>query len=331
MSLLALRLHHALPTLLLATSTVACGPLLLDPDEVEFRETIGCASCPPNSPHVNDAPIPNLRLSGLPNDDGVSLLGLRPNTSAPLHTVTTDSHEDLVAVLDGTIVASGAGLVGWQLVVEFEGEEEVVTIAGYDPAVPSLADAGRPITTYALNFSVPAGSGAARDVNVCPGGYASGDTVITVIRGETYDNELKKVHYQDPDWVTLACADEAAYKTKRLGYGPMSALGPPNPAASKDQRDATLKMITADYCGTGESFTAQGTGLYYEDRAGIVVAYTHNVQLTEALWTKDGALCLDFPRHTDREKVSEVCDLPYCGALDHYQAGIVWQTGVPPY
>lgn len=333
MSSFASRLPLALSTLVVAASTGACGPLLLDPDDVEFRESIGCANCGPNSPWVNDTPIQNVRLSGLPNEDGVSLLGLRPNAAAPLHTVTTDSREDLVAVLDGTVIASGAGLVGWQLVFEHENELVITWISAYDPAVPLLADEGRPMTTYAIRFPSTHGSAASGFASACPTFLTSPDEpLITVIRGETYDSVEKKVDDVDADWITLACADEAAYKTKRLGYGPMSALGPNFPAFDVDARDATLKMLTADYCGTGMSFTEQNHGIYYVDAAETVTVYEENVQLTEALWTAEGALCLDYPRLFEREKVMAACPLPYCGALGPGElAGAVWLSGMPPY
>ena len=50
-------------------------------------------------------------------------------------------------------------------------------------------------------------------------------------------------------------------------------------------------MITADYCGSGTSYTANGTPLQYEDAAGTV-SFSGTQGAVEAVWTAEGALCL---------------------------------------
>jgi hypothetical protein len=71
------------------------------------------------------------------------------------------------------------------------------------------------------------------------------------------------------------------------------------------QRQAMLKMFTADYCGTGRSFTVDGQPLSYGDRkhwyldtptilSGGVLAPSGSTM--EALWNETGAVCLDMPR-----------------------------------
>ena len=55
-------------------------------------------------------------------------------------------------------------------------------------------------------------------------------------------------------------------------------------------------MLAGDYCGTGTVHTKDGTALYWQNPAG----WSHNNppedRQREALWSPDGALCLDVPR-----------------------------------
>lgn len=323
--------HASCPFLALSIVAAigACDPAPELADDLEFRETgWGCATCQTNSPRVNDAPIAQVRLSGAENDQGVRMLGLRPTANGPLHAVTTDDNEDLVAVLNGVTVTSGAGLVGWELVFEYKSTTHVAHISAHNNNILSFTDAGRPMSAYAINFPIPQST---QLQNICPT-YLNDPLfpVVTVIRGETYDTEKKLVDSVDPDWITFACADEAAYKTKRLGYGPMSAFGPSTPAVGIAERNATLKMITADYCGTGVSFTEQGQPLWVEDVSDLVNVPPGVDNWSEAVWTADGALCLDTPRFAERSDVIADCPLPTCDTIDLQQPGIVWISGAPP-
>src|SRR5690606_26718795 len=103
------------------------------------------------------------------------------------------------------------------------------------------------------------------DVDVCTGtltdhlaGAAAG------LGGEAYDLDSKTVAPKDPGWITVASAGSAAAKLRLLGYGPQSSETTP------DQRQATLKMITADYCGDGTSYTENGTPVLWENVGGSV-------------------------------------------------------------
>jgi hypothetical protein len=72
-----------------------------------------------------------------------------------------------------------------------------------------------------------------------------------------------------------------------------------------------LKMLTADYCGTGRSFTRNGQPLRYEDADGwyrespaLDVADPVDAAAVEAIWTGDGALCLANPRLAAEEPLT---------------------------
>ena len=305
----------------------ACDPAIdATDDAADFRD---CPSCVLNSPVINDFLFPELHLGGQPNFDGVTLIGLyRPNVPTP-YTLGVNADEDLVARSGNTVIAHGSGLIGWEIELEKAGTRTRGKITGYNRNIPSWAAGNRPISAYAIVFPDP--GDPAQIKNACPTAPTPGATVLTIIPGQTYDREHKLVDItNDPNWVTFACADEAAYKAKRLGYDPNIRFAGTNQPASVAQQNATLKMITADYCGTGHSFTAQNTELWWQNDVATVTLPNNVVSMVEAVWTDAGALCLDTPRLVDREQVEAACDIPLCGDLDLTNSPGAWMTWAPP-
>ncbi|MCY1061804.1 ADYC domain-containing protein [Nannocystis sp. SCPEA4] len=308
---------------LLAMTAAACT--YAPEDEQSYRDS---GTLTVNSPEIDDAPFPELSLSGQPNSAGVSLVGLRdPNGN--LHPLATNSRDELVVYDDNhNLLFSGDDLVDWTLVLEKDGVEVEGTILTYDGDVPGWTDDGRPITTYAISF--PGTAADPGHKNVCPT-YRDEplNPVLTIIRGATYDRELKEVDLIDADWVTFACADQAAYKAKALGYHQGENFAGTTAPATRDQQDATLKMITADYCGTGHSFTVQGTAIHWENSARTVTIAPGTVYgYFEAIWGKDGAICLNDPRAVDRSEVEAECDIPLC-PIDWETTSHEWATWKP--
>jgi hypothetical protein len=82
------------------------------------------------------------------------------------------------------------------------------------------------------------------------------------------------------------------------------------PVAPDKQRQSMLKMLTADYCGTGQSFTVNGHPLRYMDRAGIYTANPVDVSdlpNLEAIWGPQGAVCINKPRMVPLLDVETAC------------------------
>jgi hypothetical protein len=136
-----------------------------------------------------------------------------------------------------------------------------------------------PICTEAVNLE----EDAAWSVLVSRELYSWGDKVVL----ETGNNAN--------GWFNLTCSGNSLYKMKMMGYDPDST--PANPFITGWQhRQATVKMLTADYCGTGTAFTADGTSLHWRNQAG----WSHNNVPTsarfEAKWGPNGAVCLNEPR-----------------------------------
>ncbi|HEY0135541.1 MAG TPA: ADYC domain-containing protein [Nannocystis sp.] len=299
-----------------------------DPGFNEFRSTGACTTCGygnGNSPYINRSDIPELHQFGLPNSTSVTIIGVRSPAHKLHHLRVID--DEFVALKGSTVVASGGQLVGWTIILDTPDGQVDVHISAHDGQVPSLVDGGPMSSAYGLKYEHQDMPGEL--ISVCPGEGAD-DAVVTLVLGETYDPELKLVNADQAGWFTLACGGEAVAKMKLLNYGPSADFDGSGEPATVDQRQATLKMITADYCGTGTSYTVQGLAVVWADEAGTVGPTSPPAGASvEAIWTADGAVCLDTPRWADPQVVAEECVLPSCDQISPNTPGIVWRTYHP--
>lgn len=214
-----------------------------------------------------------------------------------------------VAVVGNKFVATKSGVTytgsqteGWTLRFEDElGTPVDVDIFDYAEH-PSWSDS-QPVATYTLTYY---DSGTDSDFNLCPG-MDEDLTSITILGGERYDGNAKTVVPGSSKWVTLACRGHALAKLRMMGYAPNDGYG-----SSPAQRQATLKMLTADYCGNGHSYTAIGTPLDWTNARGDFPQMTSEPSRLEAKWSHKGASCLDKPRHVARHQVACIGSLPKC-------------------
>ena len=137
--------------------------------------------------------------------------------------------------------------------------------------------------------------------------------------GDHFDAEHKKVS-EEPDptkgWFNLACAGAVPAKMHLLRH---TRAGSDSTHHTKPpQRTAMVKMLTADYCGNGKAWTADGTSLRYKD-ARDWYTYTPDpfnpmnpatYGKIEAVWGPDGALCLNDPRRTPTTVHPTTCTAP---------------------
>jgi hypothetical protein len=320
----------ALLSLALLASSCTETEVTSELGDVELRCPYCCQTCTNNSPRVNDYGIPEINLAGLENADGVTLQGiLSPDDDL----FVLDVVDDAFVARDGqgAIVANQLGVIGWKIRVRLPGNVfREVKIFGMDRTISSWASNGTPMTGYALGYFDP---GLNDWVNVCPEDQDPEAVSVTLIAGETYDSELKLVTGGMLDWVTIACEGQAVYKMKRMNYGPNQDFDGDGNPATEAQRQATLKMITADYCGDGNSHTAQGTPIHWRNFYESVDSFPYEqspAPTIEALWGHEGAVCLTDPRLEATDPHPELlgCDLPLCEEVE----GLVeyeWMTWTP--
>lgn len=303
----------------------ACVDEATDPGAHEFRTTAGggsgCGGCTLNSPRGNDFHVPELDLAGSSNDDGIRLMGL-----IDLNDYGRDlrvNGDELVAVdANNQPVASAAGLVGYRIWLRNKNDEDrYIYIRGHQSVSPE-ANPTETISLYALAYQDPV---TGRFKNLCPENVDDpGAATITVIGGERYRVETDDPVIDSPDWITIACKQQAIYKMKLLGYSPHIPLG--NDVSSVDQRKATLHMIRAAYCDDGESYTEQGTPVNWYNY-GDTIGSQQAALVFEAVWGPDGALCLSNQRRPEMN-VSCAATLPACEGMAF--TGYEWTTQVPP-
>ncbi len=166
-----------------------------------------------------------------------------------------------------------------------------------------------------------------------PEGY---EAYAIMIDGERYDRDQIEVDASSSatGWFNIACAGSALSKMVLMHYDPRIPAGQYH--TSPAQRTATLKMITADYTGTGRAFTEPETDLAWGDVNGWnPLNPLPPFSAFEAIWTETGARCLNTPRVAPIGDVNDhlatlgEAPLPSCTAADltaGWPAGDIWRT-----
>jgi hypothetical protein len=74
--------------------------------------------------------------------------------------------------------------------------------------------------------------------------------------------------------------------------------------------DTCVRMVRADYCGDGRSFTRDGTVIGYRDSAGLATLTAEDIATEslafEAVWGPGGAICLARPRLDDVDSIASI-------------------------
>ena len=100
------------------------------------------------------------------------------------------------------------------------------------------------------------------------------------------------------DMIYIACVSGAVGKATTWGYLPYSQIGVGNFTTA-------VRVVRADYCGDGQSWTKAGNELQLKDVWGYS-NFNNSPGPTEALWTEKGAACLGEPRWVGEVKYEDV-------------------------
>lgn len=104
----------------------------------------------------------------------------------------------------------------------------------------------------------------------------------------TVDTKSGKIAARD-NTLYIGCLSGAVAKTAKWGY--------PDHEVGLTAFEAGVRMVRADYCGTGFSFTVPGNPVELRDTWMINDFPSPNAP-TEAVWGKKGAHCVGAPRHS---------------------------------
>lgn len=105
-----------------------------------------------------------------------------------------------------------------------------------------------------------------------------------------------------PNKIYFGCVSGGVGKAARWGY--------PSHKFQPIEFETAIRVVRADYCGTGHSFTKTGMALQLTDDWNVNSFVSPN-SATEALWDKSGAFCVGTPRLSaewpDADSVQEEC------------------------
>jgi hypothetical protein len=123
-------------------------------------------------------------------------------------------------------------------------------------------------------------------------GLRSEETVV--FAGDYYDIERMTTTCDD-DWINFGCAGQTLAKLllTRNTCGSQESPDGADEEQLARERQATLKLLVADYCGTGAHNTVSRQPLVW---AGGFVGLAHVPTSLEARWDENGAICVERPR-----------------------------------
>jgi ADYC domain len=289
---------------LVAQATIAGPPGGPCPEE-------GCGS---NSPMIDLIGFHELSLLGIPN-----LEGFRIETDPARPRVTRIIKNGVpydLQVVGGIISGRRFGfppLAGAALVDAFLPIHNVVTGGRYKLMIRSVRSTGYWIgppgpafEAYTLDWLAV---GRDNPQNVCSNVSGLIERIrqdhdsdselmgLTVFESVVYEGDRVNAANKtmgkiaDDTWINIGCPTHTLAKL-RMTHNTVHSQ---DPALLRpwEQRQATLKLLAADYCGDGTVFTVAGQKLVWQ---GDQMTYHHAPRTLEARWTHLGAACVGKPR-----------------------------------
>jgi hypothetical protein len=98
---------------------------------------------------------------------------------------------------------------------------------------------------------------------------------------------------RDNNWFNFGCAGRTLAKLHLTRNTITSQVPTSDPMLDWARRQATLKLLVADYCGKGRPITMSGTPLRWKTE---LMGYIQTPSEIEARWDQNGASCLGKPR-----------------------------------
>jgi hypothetical protein len=246
-----------------------------DPQEVvdeSAEELLGNNGMSLNGMSLNGMSLNGMSLNGM-SLNGMSLNGMSLNGGELSGTTS-----------EGTPV-SGDDLVGATMVGQLAGGTAL------NLRIDSASELALPHdTVWAYEVSYLSGGTWSP---VC--GTSGGAPVLAIPLEGTWDNTAGTL--TGGSWsasggsFTLACRGAALAKCVEFGYEPWSKVGG---VSLRSYHQACTRMLRADYCGDGTSWTVNGTEVNLYDDLGI---QSDEAELQiDAEWSADGALCANHIR-----------------------------------
>ena len=230
-----------------------------------------------------------LNLAGAPNSAGFSVIGIRKGRAPYFFDVNGSV---IAAGPRGSrpTAAGGADLVGLEFDLRDAAAKKYILRISGAATTAYWAAPTETVPTYTLTYT-----SATQPVPqpLC----TAGENEAILFAGDRYDAERKTVTATGPGtagWFNIACSGTALAKLHLTRHTEASQVV----KTTALDRQAMLKMFTADVCGDGTSFTVHGQPLLWAD-ANHLTRFVAPAATLEAVWTDRGALCLDSPRRPE--------------------------------
>jgi hypothetical protein len=281
-------------------------------------------TCPPNgcggnSPLVDGVYFWRLHLpnlgdpgGGMENPEGVRITSVVDQGGTPMQLQLVEGDRLRgVDPVDGTPIAEHGALRGTQIRVSVKGEEFEILI---DKVLPDSNGAGpierfwikakSQIETYELRYR-PLDSGIEVPPPLCSEGDGDPNKIHALVFGGEIYHPVTKTITAGPEaagWINIACAGSALYKMHKIGHT-SAAQARLQYETSPEQRRAMLNAWTANVCGEGTAFTEQGEPITLQESTDEFheEPYDQPPHSIEAIWSHEGAVCLNVPRRWDDE------------------------------
>jgi len=311
----------------------------------------GAWQCGANSPVVDNVlDFHDLHLGGLPNEAGLSLHQPALVAKGERYDLAIDNNK-IVGKRSGATVLSGDALLGAEIWLDTTDASPAYKIGIQNVRTmdfPYPGDTGEQLEVYVFSWSTAgssssttadAGSSAPTSTfsNLCSNppfdllqfgkpndhqSFAYSELLgmdppeALVFSGDRIDANLKLMsETADPSWFNFGCAGHALAKLQ-LTRNTLAST-PPSPflAPTHAMRQATLKLLVADYCGTGRAFTVAGQPLGWkgfdsEAKGDFEPVPIRTLTGIEALWNENGAICLNTPRVAQSHLLSAKEEFP---------------------
>ena len=258
---------------------------------------------PARSAAASDGSFHDLHMSGSRNAAGFKVIGVRKSGTA-LTVAATRSAIVAWPQAGGTAPLEGAALV--DIVFDLRSATDRVyalRIAATNTTRFWAGPLGL-VRTYTLTYTA-AGSSTPRPL------CTAGINEAILFAGDRYDSARKTVigsGAATSGWLNIACAGTSLAKLYLTRHTEASQIVP----TTEPERQAMLKMFSADVCGDGSSFTTHGHPLLWADGKGIT-SFASTPATIEGIWTDQGAVCLDHPRHPELAgAIAARCARPSC-------------------